>query len=306
MTTPPGGDWSRDPDQQPQPGQPQPGQPQPGQPQPGQPQPGQPQPGQPHPGQPQPGYGQQPYGQPGQPPQPGYGPPSEGAPGQPGYGPPSGGTPAQPGYGPPSGGQPGYGPPPSGGTPAQPGYGAPGQHGQGLGDPPAGGSPGYSDPPYAQPYGAYPQAGGFGQQPAPPVATPKRSRRPLFLILGLVLVLIIVGVGAFALLGQKNPRETAGGFLTALKGKDFATAHDKLCADGKSKKSAEDLRQDFQLDQNTITSYSVVSDKKETLDGNKVTVVTVTLTYQTGGNTNIELDVVSEGGGTVCGYKIPA
>jgi hypothetical protein len=290
MTTPPGGDWSRDPDQQP-PAQPQP--PQPGQPQPGQPQPGQSQPGQ----QPYGGQPGQPYGQP---PQPGYGPPSGGTPAQPGYGPPSGGTPAQPGYG-----------PPSGGTPAQPGYG------QGLGDPPAGGIPaytgGYAEPGFApqpggQPYGqpgAYPHAG-FGQPPAPPADTAKRSRRPLFLVLGLVLALVVVGIGAFALLGQQNPRETADGFLTALKGKDFATAHGKLCADGKNKKSADDLRQDFQLDQNTITGYSVVSDKKATLDGNKVTVVTVTLTYQTGGNTNIELDVVAEGGGTVCGYKIPA
>jgi hypothetical protein len=269
MTTPPGGDWSRDPADQPQPGQSQPGQAQPGQPQPG-----------------QPGYGQQPYGQPGQQP---YGQPAPG-----GYGPPSGGTPAQPGYGQP--GEPGYAHP-SGATPAQPGYGP------GLGDPPAGGMPAYGggyEQPYGQP-GAYPP--GYG---APPEQPPKRSRRALLLTVGLVVALVAVGVVAFGLLRQRDPRDTADGFLAAMKSKDFAAAHGKLCKDGQGKKSADNLRQDFQLDQNTITGYKVVSDKKETLDGDKVTVVTVTLTYQTGGDTTVELDVVSEGGGTVCGYKIPA
>jgi hypothetical protein len=301
MTTPPGGEQ---PGQQPHGGHP------------GQP----PQPGQPGYGQPPPEQPGQPYGQPAQP---GYGPPGGGTPPQPGYGPPSGGTPAQPGYGqpadprygPPSGGtpaQPGYGPraepgygPPSGGTPAQPAYG------QGLGDPPAGGMPGYTGGPdqgfAPQPYPGQP--GGYppgGYAPPPPDAPAKRSRRGLFLTIGLVVALIAVGIVAFALLGQKDPRDTATGFLAALKSKDFAGAHGKLCKDGQGKKSAEDLRQDFQLDQNTITSYSVDSDKKETINGDKVTVVTVTLTYQTGGNTTIELDVVAEGGGTVCGYKIPA
>jgi hypothetical protein len=157
-----------------------------------------------------------------------------------------------------------------------------------------------------------PQSGAYGQDfggpPPPPVGPPpKKRRRGRYVLIGvLVLLLGVVGFAAYSYLSREDPRATADTFLTALKSKNFTAAHNSLCADGKRQATPDRLRDDFQLRDNTITAYTIVSEQKATVSGAKLTQITATLTYQTGEKTNVRLNVVTEGGGSVCGFKIPA
>jgi hypothetical protein len=170
--------------------------------------------------------------------------------------------------------------------------------------------PGYPGQPLPDRYA--PQSGPYGQSfggppPAPVGPPPKKSRRGRYVLIGvLVLLLGVVGFAAFSYLSREDPRTTADTFLAALKSKDFAAAQSSLCADGRRQASPDRLRDDFQLRDNTITAYTIVSEQQATVGGAKLTQVTATLTYQTGEKTNVRLNVVSEGGGSVCGFKIPA
>jgi flagellar basal body-associated protein FliL len=253
----------------------------------------------------QPGQGGQPYGQPpaadpyGQPGQGGqpYGQPPAADPyGQPGQG----GQPyGQPGYGQ----QPGYGPGQAGGPYGQPGGDRPdqGQYGQlpwapsGFAAPP-GGPPDQGGYPFGQPYD------GPGAPPVP--ASPRRSRRRIILLVVALVVVLLAGLGVLTVfLNRTPPRETADGFLAAMKAKNFSAAHEALCKDGKTKESEADLRTDFHLDQSTITAYAITGEKKDATDDN-ITVVHTTLTYDNGDKLNVDLNVVGESGGKICGFKV--
>jgi hypothetical protein len=215
----------------------------------------------------QPGAPSQPYGQPGAPNQP-YGQPAYGQqPGHPAYG-------QQPG-------QPAYGQ-----QPGQPPYGQP-----------AYGQPQFNQPPYPPP--PYPSTA-YGQPQA-------KSRRPLFLILGGVVALIVVLVVVFAAIGGAgNPRDTADAFMAALKSKDVGKAHSLLCKDGQDKESESALRDDFDLDDRTITGYSLGTGSKHEREGKDETLIPVTIDYDQGGQVKLELGVWSEGGQKVCSLNDPA
>ena len=103
------------------------------------------------------------------------------------------------GYGQPTGQQGGY--QPTGGQggypPQQPGYGQP------QGYPPQ--PPAYAQPGYTQPQ---PQYGGYGGGQIPP-AKPPRSNTPLILVGVGILALVVVGLVAFLVLGNKGSNTTA-------------------------------------------------------------------------------------------------
>jgi hypothetical protein len=228
-----------------------------------------------------PGQGAQPYGQPGQQSQP-YGQPDQDA--QP-YGQP--GQQGQP-YA-----QPGQTAQPS--QPGQPGpaYGAPGQPGaQPYGAAPYGTPGPYGQQPYAQtPYGQTP----YGQ-PA------KKSRRPLFLIIGgavAVIVAAIVVLGAIGA-GGGNPRETADKFMAALKSKDVDKAHSLLCKDGQDKESKDALRTDFGLTDRTITNYTLGAETTRDREDRKETLIPVTIDYDQGSQLTLQLGIWNESGQKVC------
>lgn len=255
---------------------------------PGQPaQPSQPygQPAQPHsaPSQPfgQPAQPSQPYGQPAQP----YGVPGQPAqPGQP-YGQPAQPSqPAQPGQ---PYGQPGQ----QGAQPGGPTFGAPGQPYGGAPNQPYS-TPGYGQQPYGQnPYGPQPYA-----QPA------KKSRRPLFLIIGgavAVIVVAIVVLGAIGA-GSGNPRDTADKFMTALKAKDVDRAHSLLCKDGQDKESKDELRTDFGLTSRTITNYTLGTESTRNREDRKETLIPVTIDYDQGAQLTLQLGIWNESGQKVC------
>ena len=152
----------------------------------------------------QPAYGQQPpYSQPAQP-QPPYGQPAQ---------------PAQPVYG-----HPGQPQPPYGQQPAQPVYGQPGQqdYGQQPAQPPHGQQPGYPQQPAQPPYGqqpgqpqqpGYPPAPGqdptfaYGQPGYIQQAPAKKSRKSLWITLGIVGVLLfcLCGGGIAAAIYYAKP-----------------------------------------------------------------------------------------------------
>jgi hypothetical protein len=293
MTTPPG--WNS--------GQPRDPEEQPGQ----YGQPSQPygQPGQPY-GQPAQPYGQDPYGQgqPGQPGQPGQGQPGQGQPGQ-GGGQPYGQPPAGDPYGYGQQGQPDYGQ----AQPAAAPYGQPGadqgQYGQPYGQQPYGGQQGG----FAAPPGAPGDPGGFafgnqfgGPGVPPPTAKKSSKRRMIVLISVLVVVAVIAASAVFTALNKKPPKDVADGFLSAMKAKNFSAAHDTLCKDGRSKETEADLKTDFHLDQGSITAYAINGEEKDSSD-KKVTIVHTTLTYDSGQKLNIDLNVVTESGGRICGFK---
>jgi hypothetical protein len=142
------------------------------------------------------------------------------------------------------------------------------------------------------------------------VPTPPRRRRRGLIVLLVSVIVVVAAVGGFALYGallKQTPRETTDKFLSAMKAKNFTAAHDSLCRDGRNKESATALRDAFELKDHTITTYTIDSERKTTgpSDG-KVTAVSVTLTYENGDKINVEIDVVGESGGKVCGFKIPA
>ena len=183
-----------------------------------------------------------------------------------------------------------------GDPPGQP-YGTGGQYAQ-YGDPAATGSfPGFP--------GAYPDQPVPGQPGAVAPAKPRRGRTVLILVGALVAVGAVAALGWFLFVGRADPRGTADAFLGALRSKDVAAAHGKLCADGKGKERPDDLRTDFGLDKHTITAYAITGTAESTRDGSATT-VRAELTYDTGATVPVELEVVGEGGGTVCGFTIPA
>jgi NTF2-like N-terminal transpeptidase domain len=153
------------------------------------------------------GQPQQPYGQPGQPGQPPYGQP------QPPYGQPQWGQQPQQPYGQP-------------GQPQQPPYGQP-QWGQ---QPP----PDYAPTQYVAPaYGAQPAAPGY----MPPQQL-KRSRRGLWIVLGIIGglivlscavcgILFVAGVGFFAKT-VAAPALVANQYYSAIEKQDYSTAYSYL------------------------------------------------------------------------------
>jgi hypothetical protein len=102
-------------------------------------------------------------------------------------------------------------------------------------------------------------------------------------------------------------REVADEFLGALQAKNFPAARDTLCRDGKEKESTDVLRDDFRLKDHTITAYMITGEREtKSSNGEDVTAITATLTYESGNKIDVEIKVVGESGGKVCGFKIPA
>ena len=197
------------------------------------------------------------------------GPPGLG--GQPPYGapPPPGYAPPPPGYAPPP---PGYAPPPPGYAPPPPGYDAP-----------------YPPPP-------------SGTPPAPPA---RHHRRVLALAAALAaLAVVLVGVLAFVLF-RGSPRDTADEFMAALQAKDVDKAHGLLCKDGQRQESRDELRRGFDLDDRTITSYRLGTERERQREGKDETLIPVTITYDQGAEVRIELGVWNEGGQKVCSLNPP-
>jgi len=130
----------------------------------------------------------------------------------------------------------------------------------------------------------------------------------VFVLIGVLVAVLVVLVGAYGVLRNGgSPRETADKFLTALQAKDVDKARDLLCSDGKRKKSASQLRSDFELDAHTITSYVITGDSNtRQRDSRKETLVDATLTYETGDNVPVQIGVWNEGGQKICSLQPPA
>ncbi len=212
---------------------------------------------------------QYPPNDPNQPPYPGQQP----SPGQP-Y-PPAG---QQPNPGQPYPGQP-YPPAGQQPSPGQPGYGAPGYPGGGY---PA---PGYPAPGYPAP--GYPAA-----------APPKKSRRTLFVVLGIVLVVCClggVGAGIFGYHALKSVtapvHDAAAKYLDALKAQDYDTAYGLLCTDVTSVLSKDD----FPDVAPKVDSYKITGTTISNVNGTKTGTVTATITAD--GTTGAhQLTLLKEGG----------
>jgi hypothetical protein len=146
--------------------------------------------------------------------------------------------------------------------------------------------------------------------PAPAVP-PGRGRR---FVVGMVsatvvvvVIAVVVGLALFRVLTRDSPRETTDKFLSAMKAKNFTSAQAALCADGRRRESTDALRDAFELKDHTIASYTIDSERKTTgPDNGKRTAVAATLTYENGTKLNVEIDVVNQSGGKVCGFKVPA
>ena len=248
----------------------------------------------PNDGTPREGWPQQPPAgapwQSGQPSQPGGAPWESGQqPAQPGAAPwNSGQQPAQPGqpWPAPQPGQPGAAapgsqaaPPPYGQTPGQPGQ--PPQFGQPPYPPPP-----YPPTPYGQPYGDKPR-------------TSRRRKALIGAAVGLVVVVALGIIGSVAG-GNRNPRDTADQFMAALQAKDVSKAHSLLCKDGKDKESEGALRDDFDLDDRTITAYTLGTETKRKREDKDETLIPVSITYDSGPPVTLSLGVWNEGGQKVC------
>lgn len=211
-------------------------------------------------------------------------------------------------------GQPPWNQPSQGQQHGQPGYGQPaGQQyaGQQYGRP--GYGQGAEQPAYAgaaqAPYGTQPGPGQppFGAYPGTLYGEPQRkSRRPLFLIIGgavaaVVVLLVVLG----AVIGTGNPRDTADEFMAALKAKNVDKAHSLLCKDGKDKETVEELRKDFDLDTRTITNYALGTETDRKRDGNDETLIPVTIDYDQGSQVKLEIGLWNEGGQKVCSLNQP-
>jgi hypothetical protein len=238
--------------------------------------------------------------------------PREGWPQQPPAGAPwqSGQQPAQPGAAPWNSGQ----------QPAQPAGQQPGQPGEApwpQAAPPPYGQPPTGQPPYGQPPAGQSQAGQppqFGQPPYPPPPypptpygqpygdKPKTSRRKRVLIGVAVGLVVVIALGILGSLtgGGRNPRDTADQFMAALKAKDVGKAHSLLCKDGKDKEPESALRTDFDLDDRTITAYTLGTETKRKREDRDETLVPVSITYDSGQPINLSLGVWDEGGQKVC------
>jgi hypothetical protein len=131
----------------------------------------------------------------------------------------------------------------------------------------------------------------------------------MFLLIGVLVAVVVVLAGAVGTIALRtgSPRQTADKFLTALKDKDVQRAHDLLCADGRRKKTADDLRGDFGLQNDTISSYVITSDTAtQQRDNKKETLVEATLTYQSGRRVPVQIGVWTEGGGQrICSLLPP-
>jgi hypothetical protein len=198
---------------------------------------------------------------------------------------------------------PGYG---TGSGPASPPWQQAGQGGH-PGYPPPGppGHGGYGHPPRAGygPPGGYP--GHPGYPPAPDAQPRRNNRRVLALIAGLAVAAIVLfgAVAAVALRG--NPRDTADEFMAALKAKDVDKAHSLLCKDGQRKESKAELRRGFDLDDRTITSYQLGTERTRQREGKDETLIPVTIDYDKGSEVKIDVGVWNEGGQKVCSLNPP-
>jgi Flp pilus assembly protein CpaB len=123
----------------------------------------------------------------------------------------------------------------------------------------------------------------------------------IVLVVVLVVVAAIAGAMLFSVINKKAPRETADKFLTAIKSKNVSAAHGMLCKDGQKKVSEADIKSTFHLDQNTVTSYTITGENKDTANKN-VTIEHAALTYNNGDKQLVELHVVGESGGKICGF----
>ena len=78
--------------------------------------------------------------------------------------------------------------------------------------------------------------------PSPPVQAQKRSRRGLWIILGAIIGVLVIGAIIFGVIGYVNrstPTKTLNAFCSALKGGDYQTAYNQLASGLQSKLGTE-------------------------------------------------------------------
>jgi hypothetical protein len=125
-------------------------------------------------------------------------------------------------------------------------------------------------------------------------------------IVGLLAVVTVVLAGVLVfVVFRGTPRETADDFMSALQAKDIDKAHSLLCKDGQQKKSKDELRRSFDLDQRTITGYQLGTERERQREGKDETLVPVTITYDQGAEVRIELGIWNEGAQRVCSLNPP-
>ncbi len=118
-------------------------------------------------------------------------------------------------------------------------------YGGGMGQPPMYGQPGYGQPGYGQP--------GYGQPMMPPAAPRKKSRKGLWITLGViagVLVLACGGIGFVffsAFQEALKPVNVATTFCNDLKGQKYTTAYDLLSSNAQGQISRDLFVQGAQL-----------------------------------------------------------
>ena len=114
------------------------------------------------------------------------------------------------------------------------------------------------------------------------------------------MVIVVLGVIGSIAGGNRNPRDTADQFMAALKAKDVGKAHSLLCKDGKDKEPESALRDDFDLDDRTITAYTLGTETKRKREDKDETLIPVSISYDSGQPVNLSLGVWDEGGQKVC------
>jgi hypothetical protein len=121
----------------------------------------------------------------------------------------------------------------------------------------------------------------------------------LALIGGLVGLAVVLAITLTSTL-RGSPRDTTEEFMAALKAKDMDKARSLLCKDGQRKNSEVALRRSFGLDDRTITSYQLGTERTREREGKEETLVPVTIGYDQGSEVTLDVGVWNEGGQRIC------
>ncbi|HZR39865.1 MAG TPA: hypothetical protein VFB12_07105 [Ktedonobacteraceae bacterium] len=167
----------------------------------------------------------------------------------------------------------------------------------------------YNDQPQQPPYGQ-PQSQ-YGVPPVPgamPTQQPKRSRRWLWIVLGVIVGLLLVcGVGTFAIFNTiaHNPAtDVVNKYYTAIKTQDYATAFQyldptmKMTVQGTSQQITSDLftqvGQAYDTEKGKVNNYSITNTQLSTNNGVNTADLTVSVT-RNGAAYDVHLGLRQEG-----------
>jgi hypothetical protein len=204
--------------------------------------------------------------------------------------------------------QPPYGqpppPPPPYGQPQSPYEQPPSPYGQ---PPSSYGQPQspYEQSPYAQPQSPY------GQQPGSlSPQMPRKSRRWLWIVLGIVVVLLLACTGGifavihFVVSNSSSSTDAANHYYTAIKNQDYTTAFGyldpnlKLTYQGQTRQATASLftqvGKAYDSDKGTVSSYTITSTSLNTSNGVNTASFTVSVT-RNGNPYDVHLELQQEG-----------